>query len=101
MVFSSGCGATIAMSRRGRLPICPLDISDFPEREMVANMGIEIGPQGVGEDQPVIDFLRDLFVNIGAATVAKGGAECMRTLVIADLFEGAGLDIGHAMITKK
>ena len=41
-------------------------------------MVAEIGAQGIGEDQAVVNFLRHVFVDDGAADLAERGAQQMR-----------------------
>src|SRR3954469_7755368 len=55
-----------------------LVLLDLVEEKMVADMGVEIAPQGIRENQPVINLLGHLFIDIGAMGFAEGGAQGVR-----------------------
>jgi len=62
-------------------------------------MVIEITAQGIRENQPVINLLRYLFVNEGAAAFPEGCAECVGFFVVTYPLKRAGLDIRHGKRT--
>jgi hypothetical protein len=62
-------------------------------------MGIEEMPDGIRQDQAVIQLLRHICIFIGAAVAAEGGAQTLRRLVIGQGHDRFGLDIGHEIST--
>jgi len=76
-------------------------VGDFMRRIGALDMIVEIGADGIRENQRVVNVLGDVFISHYSSIGAEPGFQRMRGLIINDGFDVHGLQIRHVQETTR